>query len=245
MLRKHKTRLIVLQDRGDLSRGKLKRMIPNKILIELNKCWVCDHLHDVTGIETQNVAWVLVQEPGFIGFGVVQQDKISWPPSILPDCEPDWKRVSDLRLFGEKGEWHVWRDWDGKHYARLLKFHKLNDDNSLTEYHFLWGTKKKKSDKSSWIKLVEDRGAEIWIPPLKGIELEDANLPLRLKLKQVVDYDPDYHLAGIVDAALIGLVRKSCERLLIPSIRDCSGSETTKAISDCPKPDSSDTSPDA
>ena len=184
--------------------------MPNKTLIKLNKCWVCEHLCNVTDEE---MAWVLLQEPGFIGFGVVTQHDIYFQP----DVNPDWTLTSDLRLFGEKGEWHVWRDWDGKHYARLLEL--KNIDNALTEYHALWGTRMEESNSSSWIKLVEDRGAEIWLP-LQGQVKNDkknGNLPLRLKLKQVMGYDPKYHLAGIVDAALIGLVHSSDEELLLPT----------------------------
>ena len=211
--------------------------MPNKTHIEeLNESWVCEHLSDVTDIETQNATWILVQEPGFIGFGVVSPKNICWPPYKESGWEPDWKLVSDLRLFGGKGEWHVWRDWDRKHRSRLLKFDEKNEqyvwipcngenqDNpkkleekreALTEYHALWGTEVA-CGKSSWIKLVEDRGAEIWIPPLEETELKDADLPLRLKLKQVIDYDPKYHLAGIVDAALLALVDSSCKVKLTP-----------------------------
>ena len=116
--------------------------------------------------------------------------------------------MSDLRLFGEKGEWHVWRDWDGKHYARLQKLDDIKD--ALTEYHALWGTDVK-CTQTHWVKVREDRGAEIWIPPLKDVKLTEKDLPLRLELKQIVGYDPKYHLAGIVDAALIALVRESDE----------------------------------
>ena len=86
-----------------------------KTNIELNESWVCGSLADVT---EKDLAWVLVQEPGFIGFGVVRSDdtNILWPPTPnKPKNSLDWwSLVSDLRLFGEKGEWHVWRDWDGK-----------------------------------------------------------------------------------------------------------------------------------
>lgn len=204
--------------------------MPNKRQIELNKEWVCDHLSDVTEKE---MAWVFLQEPGFIGFGVVVKNDICFPPNV----KPDWTLTSDLRLFGKKGEWHVWRDWEGKHQCRFLEFDEKGEwciwlgpegkqqscpeksgkkINTMTEYHALWGNDVK-CEKSPWIKLVEDRGAEIWIPPLKGKELKDTDLPLRLKLKQIIDYDPKYHLAGIVDAALVGLVRESCEELLIPN----------------------------
>ena len=182
--------------------------MPNRILIEeLNQSWVCEQLCDVTD---EDMAWILLQEPGFIGFGVVMKDNICFPPGV----ELDWTFTSDLRLFGEKGEWHAWRDWDGKHYARLLKTDEMTD--ALTEHHFLWGRKKVDIDNGPWIKVVEDRGAEIWLP-LACEGLEDSDLPLRLKLKQIVDYDLDYHLAGITDAALVGLVRSSNEEPLFPT----------------------------
>lgn len=212
---------------------------------ELNKSWVCDHLCNVTDIETQNAAWVLVQEPGFIGFGVVQSKDIWWPPYKQSDWEPDWQLTSDLRLFGEKGEWHVWRDWDGKHYARLFELRNINENDALTEYHALWGTRVE-CGKSSWIKLVEDRGAEIWIPPVKELSLTDNDLPLRLKIKQVIGYDDkgdnSSHLAGIVDAALVALVDQSCKKVLDPS---CSELKQAEGTVDCSNEDSPDTNSDS
>ena len=183
--------------------------MPNKCQIELNEKWVYDRLSDVTEKER---AWIFLQEPGFIGFGVVQSTKIWWPPNI-PATSPDWTLTSDLRLFGEKGEWHVWRDWDGKHYARLKKLEDIND--TVTEYHALWGNEVK-IEAPHWIKLVEERGIEIWLP-LAKLKLTKGHLPLRLKLKQIIDYDPKYHLAGITDAVLIGLVTKSGKDLLLPT----------------------------
>lgn len=220
-------------------------MMPNKTDVELNESWVRERLRDVTDIETKKAAWVLVQEPGFIGFGAVYQDKIYWPPHESSDkpseWEPDWERVSDLRLFGENGEWHVWLDWERKHQCRLLEFDPEDEwriwlgpegknqceakqsgrkRDVLTENHFLWGTKKGKSR-----YLVENRGAEIWLPLAEFDDLdEESDLPLRLKLKQVIGYDDESddssHLAGIIDAALVGLVRSSDESgedLLLPT----------------------------
>ena len=184
----------------------------NKTSIKLNKSWVCEHLSDVTA---KDIAWVLLQEPGFIGFGMVQQNNICFPPCV----EPDWTLTSDLRLFGEKGEWHVWRDWDSNHCARLRELENIDD--TLTEYHALWGTQLEETDTHPWIKVVEDRGTEIWLPLAKSKLNAKLDLPLRLKLKQIIDYDPKYHLAGIVDAALIGLVRgpnaKKDDELLLPT----------------------------
>ncbi len=162
---------------------------------KLDEKLVCSNLSNVTEKDT---AWVLLQEPGFIGFGVVQSDKICWPP----DVQPDWTRVSDLRLFGEKGEWHVWSHWNEGWQSRWLKAEDIDD--ALTECHALWGTDFQ-SGTPPWVKLMEDRGIEIWLPL---VNLECRHLPLRLKLKQVIGYDDKSGLAGITDAALVALVSK-------------------------------------
>ena len=170
---------------------------------ELNEELVCSHLSCATA---NGAAWILLQEPGFIGFGVVQPDKICWPP----DVQPDWARVSDLRLFGEAGEWHVWSHWDGTWQSRLLQSNGLN--GALTECHTLWGTEAEDLGPSPWIKLTEARGAEIRLP-LAELKLTEEDLPLRLKIKQVVNYDDNSGLAGIVDAALVALVRKNGDKV--------------------------------
>ena len=174
---------------------------------EINEILICNHLSNITDKDT---AWILLQEPGFIGFGVVQSDKICWPPCI----QPDWTQVRDLRLFGEKAELHIWHRWDRNWQSRLLALKNINE--ALTEYHTLWGTDVQVvSDTQPWIKLAEDRGTEIWLP-LAGSNIEKCDLPLRLKLKQVIDYDPETQLAGIADAVLVGLTRKSEEELIFP-----------------------------
>ena len=68
--------------------------MPNKMDIELNKSWVCEHLCNVTNVKTKKAAWVLVQEPGFIGFGVVVSKDIYFPPA--PNMPLGWKPDWDL-----------------------------------------------------------------------------------------------------------------------------------------------------
>ena len=238
--------------------------MPNQTCEKLSEVWTRQHLQDVTKGE---IAWVLMQEPGFIGFGVVHQDKIFWPPNMQTEqknWEPDWIRVTDFRLFGEKGEWHVWLDWERKHQCRLLEFDK-NDEwhlwlgwkgknqcypeksgekvNILPEYHYLWGTDVR-YEQSNWTKLTEDRGTEIWVPPLKEKRLKTSDLPLSLKIKQVIGYDRKYYLAGIVDAALVGLVRKSGEQLIPDLSLLCSESEISEGTACSLIPESPDTNLD-
>ena len=201
---------------------------------ELSEELVREHLRHVIDISDENLAaWILIQEPGFIGFGAVYQDKICWPRHAKP---LDWERIRDIRLFGEKGEWHVWPHWNGGWKSRLLKLDELQDH--LTEFHVLWGTEVK-CQEYPWIKLSEKRGAEIWLPLLGQVEEKD--LPLRLKLKQKIDYDDkdenSSYLAGIVDAALIELVDQSCKKVFIPSRSEAETVEKMACRSNVDSPD--------
>ena len=164
---------------------------------------VCSHLSKVTSEET---AWVLLQEPGFIGFGVVHSEFIRWPP----DTRIDWTRVTDIRLFGEIGEWHVWSHWDATWRNRILVCKDVRD--TLTEYHVLWGSKvldAPDTPTGRWVVLAEDRGTNIWLP----LPLRTSDLPLRLKIEQLVEYDGTTGMAGIVDAAVRALVSGSDEKI--------------------------------
>ena len=167
--------------------------MPSTVHNALNDTVVRSHLCHVT---TDATAWILWQDPGFIGFGVASRDSICWPPTI----QPDWSRVRDLRLFGETGEWHVWLRGDGSWQSRLLTWQ--NTPDLVTDHHVLWGTRVHPSVTPPWTKLVEERGAELWLP----LALKPGHLPLRLKLRHVVAYDERSGLAGIKDAALVALV---------------------------------------
>ena len=209
--------------------------MPNTKHAELNEELVRKHRCDVTD---KDAAWILLQEPGFIGFGAVYEDKICWPQHAEP---LDWERIRDIRLFGEKGEWHVWPHWNGGWKSRLLELD--NPEEHLTEYHVLWGTEVK-CEEFPWIKLTEKRGTEIWLP-LQG-QIKKKDLPLRLKLKQVVGHDDkddnSSHLAGIIDAVLVALVDQSCKKELDPSRSE---SEATEETASCSNGDLLDTDSDS
>jgi len=165
---------------------------------------VCSHLSQVTAMKA---AWIFLQSPDFVGFGAVGQDKIDWPPGI----ELDWRRVSDLRLFGEQGEWHLWQNGDRTWNSRLRQVNEIK--KKIIEYPFLWGTQVGEQ-RDSWTCLTEERGASIWLPVSA-----DAcqNLPLRLKVFQILDVD-DNGLTGIVDAVLLQICDSTATREILPSV---------------------------
>ena len=171
-------------------------------LTQVTPEWLIQKRKDVSECPT----WVLVQEPSFVGFGVVRDDRIEWPPGV----DPDWYRIQDIRLFGPNGEWHLWQMWDKTWNARL--FQKKDGQKYIEENHYLWGTQVER--RGDWIYLKEERGVSIPFP--SSCEIKDTDLPLRLKVVQIVGYDPKNRLAGIVDAALVGLYTSSLKGAVLP-----------------------------
>ncbi len=152
------------------------------------------------GVGKENWAWVFLQEPRLVAFGVVTPGRVEWPPG----ARVDWDRVFDLRLFNDQGEWHYWRAGTNGGKARL-RLRKGGDD-LLEEGHFLWGTEVVPLA-GRWLELRETRGAAIKLP-LAG-RVKGTVLPLRLSVCQMIDYDKDTGMAGIVDAFLVGLTDKA------------------------------------
>ena len=73
--------------------------MPNTKHAELSEELVRQHLCHVIDIGDENpAAWILLQEPGFIGFGAVYQDKICWPRH----AEPLDGRESGTYVYSEK-----------------------------------------------------------------------------------------------------------------------------------------------
>ena len=161
------------------------------------------------GDPNERWAWVLVQEPQLVAFGVVTPERVVWPP----DTRVDWARVFDLRIFRDTGEWHYWRDshWQPRARLRLA----AREADVWKEHPFLWGTRID-SDIMGWVKLVEERGAVLRLPLRQGTLRDDA-LPLRLGTQQVVDYEKETRLAGVVDAFLFQITDRS-KRPLTPNL---------------------------
>jgi CRISPR-associated protein (TIGR03984 family) len=150
-------------------------------------------------------AWALVQEPAMVSFGVIT------PKGSLWNGDVDWSRLTDLRIFSKVGEWHVWQKKSGVWGTRLRKFAKGSDE-IISQHHYIWGTQAKKED-GVWSFTYESRGFKVYIPA----SFENEDLPLYLEVNQVVDYHPETHIAGIVDAFLTGLYTRD-GRALAPNL---------------------------
>lgn len=157
--------------------------------------WLIGLLTDVSDGD----AWLLVQGYPATGFWVATGEQILFPPDgSSPSL--DWNLYWDVRLFGNKGEWHLWRTGQGKWRGRFCTASEWED--FLDREDALWGTQveTKTADGRKWTKLWEERGAAVWVP----FEVRKEKLPVRLKIRRKVDYQPDTGLAGFTDAMILG-----------------------------------------
>ena len=132
----------------------------------------------------------LVQGYPYSGFGVVNGNAIHLPGDrSLQDPGLYW----DLRLFSNRGEWHGWKTgtvWRERRFPN----EKSSELYPISRDYILWGDKPELI--GEWSRFIETRGAEVWVPGSHAT-------PLRLHVKLLVDYHPESHLAGIVDAVIV------------------------------------------
>jgi hypothetical protein len=98
-----------------------------------------------------------------------------------------------------RGEWHAWQ-LAGQWYDRRYQADSWPD--VINREFAMWGTERAPNVPSGWECLVEKRGARVWIPA----GLVGAILPAKLMMKLRVEQEPGTGIAGIVDAAITGLI---------------------------------------
>jgi len=148
-------------------------------------------------------ALLLVQGYPFTGFLLLDEhDAMRLPPAqgLSMSAFSDWGLFWDLRLFGPEGEWHLWREDDGKWSGRLAKTTDPSWHDRIERTDVLWGLPdcEKEADGVTWTRYSEARGAAVWIP----FENRARKLPARLRIWQRIGYQEGSGLAGVVDAML-------------------------------------------
>ncbi len=179
-----------MESKEAMDKKKLERCVW-KLAEWKPEAWLVAKRGEVTG---EKAAWVYVQGPDFVGFGVVTDQGIQWPEGSFLAVE----RIEEIRLFGERGEWRIWKRWDAMSWeGRRRSAEEDEKEESFSLEYLLWGRGVKKG---ASVALSEERGATILFPKRASLEvLRDSDLPLRVVVKQIVDFHCETGLAGVVD----------------------------------------------
>jgi len=159
---------------------------------ELNWELITSELYQNVSSDSKE-AWLLWQDPTFIGFIKIGIQDFNDQPNNPDDL--DFSLLQDLRLVGPKGEWHIWRIADGTLKGRFISDSVPID--YIEEDYLLWGTDKaNSSEHPGWTLVYEERGMKLWLP------WESTELPAKIKVRHLIKQDEASGLAAIMDSML-------------------------------------------
>ena len=94
-----------------------------------------------TQVETGNYKYLLAHADDGVIWGQVNANKLSLSTDAFPDVSPVLRAdtLMELRLFGEKSEWHVWHGENGWQ-ACIVTEGKGDAKSAFDEQYILWGT---------------------------------------------------------------------------------------------------------
>jgi CRISPR-associated protein (TIGR03984 family) len=139
---------------------------------------------------------ILIEGYPATGFGVVSKKGIEWRLSPREAVPTDWSRFADLRLFGDRGEWHCWNDGAGWH-GRFASEWK----QTLPRQYAIWGNP---VPDNGWWRCHETRGATVWVPASLLPPAPPKPDALFLHALLLVEHEPGTGLAGITDFRVCG-----------------------------------------
>jgi CRISPR-associated protein (TIGR03984 family) len=155
---------------------------------------------------TDNVTLLIQGYPGS-GFARIVNGKLELklePEETMDDpLAIVWSRYFDIRMFGDRGEWHLWQSnsgWNG----RFRGVEEWPKTNRMDRDFALWGTLIE-GPVQGWWRCSEERGPVVWLPEfaLAGPGKNGRQQSGVLKIRQQVEFD-DAGIAGIVDAMIMG-----------------------------------------
>lgn len=160
-----------------------------------------DRLRQETATLDGSGAWLIAWLDHAVLVGRVTVDQ------IITRRPVDLRYLQELRLFGQHGEWRLWRTVHGFGSRRRLDGQGettdiLDDDQSL------WGTHVD-LPAGGWTRLTESRGIVIELP----VRLAEADLPLRLRVRHYLAADLD-GVAGVADSRLVAIGNQRGEALV-------------------------------
>ncbi|MBZ5726956.1 MAG: hypothetical protein LAP87_18415 [Acidobacteriia bacterium] len=109
----------------------------------------------------------------------------------------DWSLFYDIRVWGENGEWHAWRD--DEWFDRTRMFEDLKDTLDYRDYPIL-GRHDVRED-HGWILRSERRGPQVWVPA-EWPKRDVAGKRPVLVVQPIIAAHPDTGLYGVVDSVI-------------------------------------------
>ena len=144
------------------------------------------------GVLDTGAVWLIAWLDYAVLIGVIDGGSLR----LREPLEPAY--LQELRLFGESGEWRLWRDGTAFGARRRVdgsgaEAEVLADDQAL------WGTAARPSG-AGWTEIAEARGIRYAVPAA----VRESDLPLRLRVRHYLAFD-ESGVAGVADSRLVAI----------------------------------------
>ena len=158
-----------------------------------------DPIDDLNGVVSKlGNFWTLVHMSDAVFFS--RENPV---PKIERFMDRRYPSIKEMRIFSEKGELHLWQ-WNNElRWRSRFDGDEAKSNDYYEEEHFLWGNKCRKTGDHGFMLYEEGRGCKFGFP----YELDYENLPLKMEVRNYIDYCED-GLLRISDARLVALSDK-------------------------------------
>ena len=139
-----------------------------------------------TQVATGKYSYLLAHADDGVIWGQVTDKKLTLSTSAFPDVSPVLRpdTLWELRLFGEKSEWHLWRA-ENKWLTCTVTENEGDAGNAFDEQYILWGTDSEGQPKNGF-SLV--READLGIMHTPPVKMNDRHT-LKLSVRHYVEHD--------------------------------------------------------
>jgi len=147
-------------------------------------------------------AWLIVWLDFAVLVGLVDGGGLRLREPLEP------RYLQELRLFGDDGEWWLWREGAAFAARRRVDGSGATAD-ILADDQSLWGTAAQPSA-DGWTQVAEARGIRYALP----VPVRESDLPLRLVLHHYLGFD-EAGMVGVADSRLVAI----CDQRGAPLLR--------------------------
>ncbi|KKN48319.1 hypothetical protein LCGC14_0654110 [marine sediment metagenome] len=141
---------------------------------------------------------LLVYKYNQVYIGSIIKDNLN----VLGDDQFELKYITEIRMFSESGELHLWKYGDDFKWRLRIDEEEEGEVHIYEEKHVIWGTKVNNENPDELVE--EHRGMRIQFPQ----EIINETLPLKYEVRNYFNFDDD-GMIKFYDARLVRIINSN------------------------------------
>lgn len=166
--------------------------------------------------DSKGIQWSLAFSYEGVTWGkfIADASKWQWGSDFFPDnCPtPTLSKLTEIRLFGENQEMHIWRsgeEWRGRMLKDAISLDERNEFRPADERRLIRADRMFKMDPSGFSCVSDNTGVQQIFPmECRQEDFLNGYWPLRLKIRNYFSEDRESGAARITATRLVGLKKE-------------------------------------